>query len=227
MCDIFVGLCWAFEAALIILDRHLGRPAIQADISLHRGIADDHLQALIEVARKRQAEPIDLDEREVSYITPRRSGREWTGLGGPAQQFGGRLCVGPRGRGVAGPLELNVRRWRTTSQADDCRRLAWTSNRQLRGHGGRGDDRWAVQGGTGRLALCATVARGRPGDSAGVSLRDTLLPQGMPMRCVSLPKGATRCWSFARHRPARGSMGGEGESDRARTWGLAIVSGKK
>jgi hypothetical protein len=59
-----------------ILDRHLGRPAIQADISLHRGIADDHLAALLEVARKRRAETIDLDEREVSYVTPCRSGRE-------------------------------------------------------------------------------------------------------------------------------------------------------
>ena len=62
------------EAAKAILDRHLGRPAIQADISLHRGIADDHLAALLEVARKRRAETIDLDEREVSYVTPSRSG---------------------------------------------------------------------------------------------------------------------------------------------------------
>jgi hypothetical protein len=60
-------------AANAILDRHLGRPAIQADISLHRGIADDHLAALIEVARKRRAEPIDLDEREVFGITPCQS----------------------------------------------------------------------------------------------------------------------------------------------------------
>jgi hypothetical protein len=58
------------EAAKAILDRHLGRPAIQADISLHRGIADDHLEALIEMARKRRAEPIDLDERDVVDITP-------------------------------------------------------------------------------------------------------------------------------------------------------------
>ena len=29
------------EAAKAILDRHLGRPAIQADISLHRGVADE------------------------------------------------------------------------------------------------------------------------------------------------------------------------------------------
>ena len=61
------------EAAKAILDRHLGRPAIQADISLRRGIADDHLAALIEVARKRRAEPIDLDEREVLDITPCQS----------------------------------------------------------------------------------------------------------------------------------------------------------
>ena len=61
------------EAAKAILDRHLGRPAIQADISLHRGIADDHLAALLEMARKRRAEPIDLDEREVVDITPCRS----------------------------------------------------------------------------------------------------------------------------------------------------------
>jgi hypothetical protein len=61
------------EAAKAILDRHLGRPAIQADISLHGGVAGEHLQALIEVARQRQLQPIDLDEREVSYITPCRS----------------------------------------------------------------------------------------------------------------------------------------------------------
>ena len=30
----------------------------------------DHLEALIEMARKRRAEPIDLDEREVLDITP-------------------------------------------------------------------------------------------------------------------------------------------------------------
>ena len=61
------------EAAKAILNRHLGRPAIQADISLHRGIADGHLAALLEVARKRRAEPIDLDERNVLDITPRPS----------------------------------------------------------------------------------------------------------------------------------------------------------
>ena len=64
------------EAAKAILDRHLGRPAIQADISLHRGVADDHVAALIEVARKRRAEPIDLDEQEVLDITPRPSDPE-------------------------------------------------------------------------------------------------------------------------------------------------------
>jgi hypothetical protein len=57
------------EAAKAILDQHLGRPAIQADISLHRGVADNHLAALLELARKRRAEPIDLDEREVTDIT--------------------------------------------------------------------------------------------------------------------------------------------------------------
>jgi hypothetical protein len=61
------------EAAKAILDRHLGRPAIQADISLHRGVADEHIAALIEVARKRRAEPVDLDERAVLDITPCRS----------------------------------------------------------------------------------------------------------------------------------------------------------
>jgi hypothetical protein len=61
------------EAAKAILDRHLGRPAIQADISLSRGVADGHLAALLEVARKRRAEPIDLDERNVLDITPRPS----------------------------------------------------------------------------------------------------------------------------------------------------------
>ena len=63
----------ALEAARTILDRHLGRPAIQADISFHRGIADGHLAALLEVARKRRAEPIDLDERDVIDITPCQS----------------------------------------------------------------------------------------------------------------------------------------------------------
>ena len=58
------------EAAKAILDRHLGRPAIQADISLHRGVADDHLAALLEVARRRAAEPIMLEHVEVKATTP-------------------------------------------------------------------------------------------------------------------------------------------------------------
>ena len=62
------------EAAKAILDRHLGRPAIQADINLSRGVADGHLAALLEMARKRRAEPIDLDEREIVDITPCQSG---------------------------------------------------------------------------------------------------------------------------------------------------------
>ena len=51
------------EAAKAILDRHLGRPAIQADLTVRGGASAEHLQALIEVARKRRAEPIVLDER--------------------------------------------------------------------------------------------------------------------------------------------------------------------
>jgi hypothetical protein len=55
--------------------RDLGRPAtIQADVTVNGSLSADHLQALIEVARARQAEPIDLGEREVSYVTPRRLG---------------------------------------------------------------------------------------------------------------------------------------------------------
>jgi hypothetical protein len=65
----------ALEAARTILDRHLGRPAIQADLTVRGGASADHLAALIEVARKRRAEPIDLDEREVSYITPCQADR--------------------------------------------------------------------------------------------------------------------------------------------------------
>ena len=61
------------EAAKAILDRHLGRPAIQADLTLRGGASAEHLQALIEVARKRRAEPIDLDERDVLDITPCQS----------------------------------------------------------------------------------------------------------------------------------------------------------
>ena len=58
------------EAAKAILDRHLGRPAIQADLTVRGGTSAEHLQALLEVARKRRAEPIDLDERDVVDITP-------------------------------------------------------------------------------------------------------------------------------------------------------------
>jgi hypothetical protein len=57
------------EAAKAILDRHLGRPAIQADISLHRGVADDHLAALIATARRRALEPIMLEDVEVEIST--------------------------------------------------------------------------------------------------------------------------------------------------------------
>jgi hypothetical protein len=58
------------EAAKAILDRHLGRPAIQADLTLKGGASTEHLQALIEIARKRRAEPIDLDEHDVLDVTP-------------------------------------------------------------------------------------------------------------------------------------------------------------
>jgi hypothetical protein len=64
------------EAAKAILDRHLGRPAIQADLTVRGGTSSEHLQALIEVARKRRAEPIDLDEGEVVDITPCQSDPE-------------------------------------------------------------------------------------------------------------------------------------------------------
>jgi hypothetical protein len=57
------------EAARTILDRHLGRPAIQADISLHRAEADGHIAALLEVARRRALEPIMLEDVEVE-ISP-------------------------------------------------------------------------------------------------------------------------------------------------------------
>ena len=52
----------SLEAARTILDRHLGRPAIQADISLHRAEADGHIAALMEVARRRALEPIMLED---------------------------------------------------------------------------------------------------------------------------------------------------------------------
>ena len=37
-----------FEAAKAILDRHLDRPAIQADLTVRGGASADHLQALME-----------------------------------------------------------------------------------------------------------------------------------------------------------------------------------
>ena len=61
------------EAAKAILDRHLGRPAIQADLTVRADASHAHLQALIELARKRRAEPVDLDDREIVDITPCQS----------------------------------------------------------------------------------------------------------------------------------------------------------
>jgi hypothetical protein len=58
------------EATKTILDRHLGRPAIQADISLHRTEAEGHIAALLEVARHRALEPIVLEDVEVELTTP-------------------------------------------------------------------------------------------------------------------------------------------------------------
>jgi hypothetical protein len=40
------------ETAKAILDRHLGRPGIQADLTVRGGVSADHLHALLEVARK-------------------------------------------------------------------------------------------------------------------------------------------------------------------------------
>jgi hypothetical protein len=56
------------EAAKTILDRDLGRPAIQADISLRRAETDGHLAALIEAARRRALEPIMLEDVEVEVM---------------------------------------------------------------------------------------------------------------------------------------------------------------
>ena len=56
------------EAAKAILDRHLGRPAIQADISLRGGV-DDHIAALVETARRRALEPITLEDDEVEIVS--------------------------------------------------------------------------------------------------------------------------------------------------------------
>jgi hypothetical protein len=57
------------EAARAILDRHLGRPAIQANISLHRAEADGHIAALIETTRRRAMEPITLENDQVEIIS--------------------------------------------------------------------------------------------------------------------------------------------------------------
>ena len=64
------------EAARTILDRHLGRPAIQADLTVRGGASADHLQALIEVARRRRDEPVMLDGPAVLEITPSLSDRK-------------------------------------------------------------------------------------------------------------------------------------------------------
>ena len=58
------------EAAKAILDRHLGRPAIQADVTVGGGASADHLQALVELARKRREEPIMLGEGTVPDFVP-------------------------------------------------------------------------------------------------------------------------------------------------------------
>jgi hypothetical protein len=57
------------EAARTILDRHLGRPAIQADLSLSRGAEDAHIAALLETARRRMLEPIVLEDDQVEIIS--------------------------------------------------------------------------------------------------------------------------------------------------------------
>jgi hypothetical protein len=61
------------EAAKAILDRHLGRPAIQADLTVRGGAPDDHLAALIEVARRCALEPIMLEDVEVEILPPART----------------------------------------------------------------------------------------------------------------------------------------------------------
>ena len=57
------------EAIKVVLDRHLGWPAIQADINLHRAEADGHLATLIETARRRALEPIMLEDDQVEVIS--------------------------------------------------------------------------------------------------------------------------------------------------------------
>jgi hypothetical protein len=58
----------SLEACKAILDRHLGRPAIQAEINFHRPEADDHLQALLELARRRSTEPVQLEDDAVEVV---------------------------------------------------------------------------------------------------------------------------------------------------------------
>ena len=57
------------EVGKTILDLHLGHPTIQADISLHRAEVDDHIAALIEVARRRALEPILPEDVEAEIST--------------------------------------------------------------------------------------------------------------------------------------------------------------
>lgn len=56
------------EAARTILDWQLGRPAIQAGISLHRAEADGHFAALLEVARRRALDPVVLEGVEAEVV---------------------------------------------------------------------------------------------------------------------------------------------------------------
>jgi hypothetical protein len=63
------------EAAKTILDRHLGRPAIQADLTVRRGASDDHLAALIATARRRALEPIVLEDDQVEIISTTTSSK--------------------------------------------------------------------------------------------------------------------------------------------------------
>jgi hypothetical protein len=58
----------SLEACRAILDRHLGRPAIQADISLHRAEGDDLLSALVEAARRRALESVMLEDDAVEAV---------------------------------------------------------------------------------------------------------------------------------------------------------------
>jgi hypothetical protein len=57
------------EAAKAILDRHLGRPAIQAGLTVRGSVSADHLQALVATARRRALEPIMLEDVEVEVMS--------------------------------------------------------------------------------------------------------------------------------------------------------------